>query len=127
MAEDGSLPRVFAKVHARTRAPHVAIAVSGILMLVATLFSSFLAAAAISTIIRLLTYAATCGALLRLRRQPDAPPAGYTAPFGALAAVLALALCAWLLANSAAHEAEMATAAVVLGLILFVAGRTRAA
>jgi amino acid transporter len=125
MAEDGSLPRVFARVHERTRAPHVAIAVSGILMLVATLFSSFLAAAAISTIIRLLTYAATCGALLRLRRSATAPRAAFVAPFGSLAAVLALALCAWLLATSAAHEASMAAVAVLLGLVLYAAGRRR--
>ncbi|HEY4219616.1 MAG TPA: APC family permease [Gemmatimonadaceae bacterium] len=126
MAEDGNLPRVFAKVHQRTRAPHVSIAVSGILMLAATLFSSFLAAAAISTIIRLLTYAATCGALLRFRRSPTAPRAAFIAPFGVPAAILALALCAWLLANSAAHEARMAALAVALGLVLYGAIRARA-
>ncbi len=123
MAEDGNLPRVFARVNPATRSPNVAIAVSGILMLVATLYGSFLAAAAISTIIRLVTYAATCGALLRLRRTPNAPPAAFVAPGGALAAVLALALCAWLLASSTAHEALAALLAASAGMVIHLAMR----
>lgn len=127
MAEDGELPSVFARVHPSTRTPHVAIVVSGAIMLVATLYGSFLAAAAVSTIIRLFTYAATCGALLRLRRMSDAPPAVFVAPAGTLAAVFALALCAWLVANSAGHDLFLAGVAVAAGLVVHLAMRTQRA
>jgi len=86
------MPRALSAVHSRFRTPYVAILVSSVVMIALALSGSFATLAAISTIIRLLTYAATCAALLRLRRQPDAPPAAFTAPFGGLAATLALVL-----------------------------------
>jgi amino acid transporter len=58
------LPRVFGVVHSRFRTPHVAILVSAVVMLALKLSGSFATLAAISTFIRLLTYAATCAALL---------------------------------------------------------------
>jgi amino acid transporter len=125
MADDGYLPRAFGGVHARFRTPHVAIIVSSVVMIALTLSGSFAKLAAISTIIRLLTYAATCAALLRLRRQPDAPPAAFTAPFGGLAATLALVLAVWLLTNSTRSDAWTTAIAGAAGLLLFLVYRGR--
>ena len=119
MAADGHLPRVFGVVHSRFRTPHVAILVSAVVMVGLTLSGSFATLAAISTIIRLLTYAATCAALLQLRRQPNAPRAVFTAPFGRLAATAALILSAWLLSNSARSDAWTTVIAGAVGLPLF--------
>lgn len=119
MAEDGHLPRAFGAVHPRFRTPHVAILVSSVVMIALTVSGSFATLAAISTIIRLLTYAATCGALLQLRRQPNAPPAAFTAPFGGLAATAALILSVWLLSNSARSDAWTTAIAGAVGLLLF--------
>ena len=119
MAADGHLPRVFGVVHSHFRTPHVAILVSAVVMVALTLSGSFATLAAISTIIRLLTYAATCAALLQLRRQPNAPRAVFTAPFGRLAATAALVLSAWLLSNSARSDAWTTVIAAAVGLPLF--------
>ena len=73
MAEQQQLPRLFSATHRRFRTPHVSIGVSAAGMLVLTLSGSFASAATLSTIIRLTTYAATCVALIVLRRKsaPD--------------------------------------------------------
>ncbi len=125
LAEDGLLPRMFAVVHSRFRTPHVAILVSSVVMLALTLSGSFVTLAAISTVIRLVTYVATCAALLRLRRQPNAPPAMFTAPFGRLAACAALVLSAWLLTNTTRSDAWTTVIASAAGLVLFLAFGTR--
>jgi amino acid transporter len=121
MAEDHYLPRAFGAVHSRFRTPHVAILVSSVVMLALTLTGSFVKLAAISTIIRLITYGATCAALLRLRRQPNAPPAAFVAPFGRFAAVAALVLSVWLLSNSTRSDALTTVVAGAAGLLLFFA------
>jgi amino acid transporter len=126
MAEDRRLPEPVAAVHPRFRTPHVAIALSSIAMLGLTLSGSFVAMAAISTVIRLVTYASTCAALVKFRRDAGVAPAPFVAPMGTLAAVVALALSAWLLTNSAAREGWMTLAAAAIGAMLFVAFGPRA-
>ena len=119
MAADGHLPRSFSAVHQRFRTPYVAILISAVAMVGLTVTGSFVTLAAISTIIRLLTYAATCAALLRFRRDPSAPRAAFLAPFGRFAAVAALVLSAWLLSSSSRSDAWMTAIAGAVGLPLF--------
>lgn len=88
-------------------------------MIALTLSGSFATLAAISTIIRLLTYSATCAALLQLRRKPHAPAAAFVAPFGRFAAVAALVLSVWLLSNSSRTDAWTTVIAAAVGLALF--------
>lgn len=123
MAEQGQLPRALASTHARFHTPHVAIAVSSACMLALTLSGSFLTAVAISTLTRLLAYAATCAALPVLRRRSDAAPAMFSAPGGVLTAVVALAVIAWLLAQGSAQEVRDVAIAMALGFVLLFAMR----
>jgi APA family basic amino acid/polyamine antiporter len=125
MADDGHLPRVIGAVHPRFRTPHVAIVLSSIVMFALTLSGSFVALASISVVIRLLTYVATCAALLRLRRQADAAPAQFVAPFGQVAAVGALALSVWLLSNSTRSDAWTTVMAGAVGLAFYFIFRVR--
>src|SRR2546426_6755529 len=60
IAEQRQLPSFLAKVHQRYFTPYIAILITGALMLLMTLNSSFVAALTISTIARLVTYGATC-------------------------------------------------------------------
>ena len=127
MAADGHLPRPFGKVHPRFRTPHVAILASAVVKLALALSGSFATLAAVSTIIRLLAYAATCFALLKFRRQPKAPPAMFMAPFGRLAAIAALVLSAWLLSNTSRSDAWTTVIAGAVGLpLFFLSGARRA-
>jgi len=119
MADQGQLPSTFLATHRRFRTPHVAILVSSAVMLVLTLFSTFISALTISTIIRLLVYIVTCAALPVLRWRPDVPAAALTVPGGTFVAATACVLSVWLLSNSAWTDAGMVATAAIAGLALY--------
>jgi amino acid transporter len=119
MSTHGELPKILSSVHSRFRTPHVAILLSGILMLALTLSSSLIYALTVSTIARLLAYAATCVALPTLRRRPNAPPAHFTIPGGTIISVAAVLLSIWLLSNSTYFEARDSAIVIVVGLAIY--------
>jgi len=119
MAEQRELPSFIAKVHQRFFTPHVAILITGALMLVFTLKSSFVAALTISAIARLVTYGATCAALPLLRRKAQSPSAVFRLPGGTAIAILSLILIVWLLANSTWREGLSAVVVGVVGLAIY--------
>ena len=123
MAEQKQLPLFIAKVHRHFFTPHVAILITATLMLVLTLKSSFVAALTISAIARLVTYGATCIALLVFRRRKNVPPAIFHLRGGPLIAIASLVLATWLLLNSTLKEAKVAAIAAATGLIIYAACR----
>lgn len=125
MAERGQLPRALARTHARHRTPHLAIAAMALVLLVLALDGSFLAAVTVSTVARLLVYAATCLALPVLRRRDGDAAARFRVRGGTLVAMLALALIGWLLTQAQARELLQVALAIGLGfLVLLLARRT---
>ena len=121
MAGAGQLPGVLAATHSRFRTPHVSILATSVVFLVVTLQGSFIAAVTMSTIVRLLSYAATCAALPVLRRRDrrdahDAP--GFRVRGGTLIAGASLVLCVWLLSAGAWKESVTAALAALTGLVL---------
>ena len=123
MAEWGELPRVLAATHPRFHTPWMAILLSSALMLWLALSSSFLGALTISTVIRLLTYVATCIALLVLRRRRRVPEAAFRAPAGGVIAILAVLACTWLLTSISGREVRITAIAAALGLVLYAVRR----
>lgn len=126
MAEQGQLPRAFAAVQPRWRTPQFAIIATALCMLVLTLSGTFLSAVAISTLTRLLAYAATCAALPVLRRREGTTPALFRVPGGTAIVVVALVVIAWLFANASVRELRDVGIAMVLGFVLLWFGRRRA-
>jgi amino acid transporter len=125
VARDGMLPGFLAFVHPRTRTPVAAIAGTAALTLLLALSGSFVQLAVMSMVARMAQYLATCGALLRLRAtRPDDPP-GFRAPAGPAVAILAMLLCAWLLAESDPRHLMWGAVAVVAGLALHLPFRRR--
>jgi len=118
MAEQGQLPRPFLSVHRRFHTPHVAIITTGAVILLFAMFSSFLSAATISAIIRLLVYMSTCAALPVLRRMPGSP-AAFSIPVGPFVAAAACVLSIWLLSSSTWHDAQLVAGAVVVGIAIY--------
>ncbi len=123
MAENRELPRTFAAIHDRFRTPHMAIISTGALMMVLTLQGTFIRALTISTIARLLSYAATCVGLIVLRRRDRQHPAQFKAPAGVGVSIAALVLIVWLLAHSTGREALVAALAAFAGLLIYGAYR----
>jgi amino acid transporter len=126
MAEQDQLPRVLAATHKRFRTPHVAILVSGIASLAFTLSGTFIQALTISTIARLISYAATCAALPVLRRKEGLQPALFRAPAGVVTAAAALVLIVWLLSNSTWNEARATALVAAIGFLVYAVYRAYA-
>src|SRR5689334_1766374 len=123
MAEQRQLPRLFLATHPRFQTPHVAILTSAGLMLAFTLFSTFISALTISTIIRLLVYIMTCAALPVLRRNPAVPKPSFVVPAGPAIAVAACVLCMWLLSNSTWNQALAVAIAAAVGIAAYLTAR----
>src|ERR1700752_3009295 len=107
MSEQKQLPAFISLVHSRFFTPYVAILITAALMLFLTLKSSFVAALTISTIARLVTYAATCIALPVFRAKRDVPAPVFRLPGGTVIAILSLLLIVGLLMNSTLAEAKV--------------------
>jgi basic amino acid/polyamine antiporter, APA family len=121
MAEQKQLPAVIGSIHRKFFTPYISILITAGLMLFLTLKSSFLAALTISTIARLVTYAATCIALPVFRARRETPAPAFRLPGGTVIAVLSLLLIVWLLLNSTLAEAKAAAWAAGAGLLIYFA------
>ena len=125
MAERRELPRVLAATHPRFHTPHAAILLTAAVVLVVTLSGTFVYAATISVIARLVSYATTCAALPVLRRSTGGAPAPFAAPAGVAVSVVSLGLIAWLLSNATGRQIRDAAIAAAVGLAIYVLARAR--
>jgi len=125
LALAGHLPRALTKVHPRYRTPHVAVALSGILVLALTLSGSFVYLLTVSTISRLLVFAVTCVSLPKLRNMNAVPPALFVVPGGIVIPTAAVILVAWLLMSSSWHESRDVTLSLLVGVLVYAAGHRR--
>ncbi|HET9315934.1 MAG TPA: APC family permease [Vicinamibacteria bacterium] len=123
MAERGELPAPLARVHERFRTPHVAILAHSVLALGLALYGSFTWNATLSAIVRLLTWALTCVALLVFRRRAEMGKPGFRLPGAAVVVPFATACCLWLLATRTLTQAWITAALVAMGALLFLLRR----
>jgi basic amino acid/polyamine antiporter, APA family len=122
LAEQGDVPRMFARIHPRFRTPDVAIVFTCLLTLALAVSGSFVALAAASAVARLLVYGGTCASVLALRRQGRAP---FTIPLGPVVPVVALAVCAAIVYGATAVQIRTGGIALAVGAGLYVMGKGR--
>jgi APA family basic amino acid/polyamine antiporter len=114
LGERGDFPRALAAVHPRFRSPHVAILFWAVIILALGISGSFLWNAILAGVARLVTYAATCLALLRLRRRDPGADA-WRAPAGRLLALFGIGFAVMLALRMTP------THAVIMGVVVVVA------
>jgi amino acid transporter len=115
----GQLPAFLSRVHATWRTPDAGIVVFTVVAWGVALVGSFEQLVGISAIARLVFSAATCLAVLVLRRQAPASGGSFRAPGGALVPLAAVALSLWLLTGTTLEQRLAGAAAVVAGGLLF--------
>ncbi len=125
MSERRELPEWVGAVHPRFRTPHAAILVTSSVMLVLALTGTFVYAATISVIARLLAYGSTCAALPVLRRKKTAPEAAFHTPGGDVLAVLSVVVAGYLLSRTTLAQARDGAIAVAIGLIVYWLGKRK--
>ena len=123
MAEAGELPAIFALTDRRFHTPAAAIGVTAAVAGFVALFSTFLSALTISTIVRLVAYIATCAALPALRRRQDLTPPPFAVPAASVVSIAAIGLGAWLVSTSPVNEVRLAMMFVVIGVGMYFVAR----
>ena len=128
LAEQGQLPRFLARIHPRDRTPANAIVFTSAVALTLALSGSFAQIAVVSALARLLMYAGSAAATLRLRSPAfalAAKPAGFVAPFGPVMPIVAMGVCAALAAGATRQQLLGGFAALAIGAALFASQRRR--
>jgi amino acid transporter len=124
LAEQGDLPRVFGRVHARYRTPVVAILFTAGVALALALSGTFAWLAIASSLARLLVYGASCGAAVALGRPGAAGRAGealFVSPRSPLLPVLGIAIAVVLVVTASRAQLLAGGAALAAGALLFLA------
>ncbi|MDO8681273.1 MAG: APC family permease [Acidobacteriota bacterium] len=122
LAENGDLPRWFARVHPRYHTPSNAILFTAVVALTLALTGSFVALAAVSAIARLVMYLAVCASTLVLRKRVpsgDVGPAQFTVPGGPVVPVLAMVVALAILRGASNAQLTAGALALVAGGVLF--------
>ncbi len=128
LAERGDLPRSIAETNPKTGAPTRAIVLCFALSALLSLTGTFKELAILAVIARFLQYIPTCLAAIVLRRndESDEPIDSFRLPFGPVIPILSVALCIWLMVNTAPDRLIKGGIAVLVGVPLyFLAKKTR--
>ena len=123
MAEAGDLPAALGAVAPRRQTPDAAVAITAAVVLALALTGTFVGIVAVSTAIRLVTYALTASAVPVLRRREGRGLWGGVAGLPVIA--LSLGLTAWMLSSVRLHEAALAGGLAAVGVALRLALRRR--
>jgi amino acid transporter len=105
-AQDGVLPRVFARVHPRFHTPSIAIAVYACLVAGLAISSSFTPLAILANVAALTMYLMCVAASYELQRRDVRADGGipFAVPGGPVVPILAAAVIVWLLSNATRRE-----------------------
>lgn len=127
MGRAGMLPAWFGAVHPRWATPANSILFVGALGLVLALSGSFIWLAAMSTVVRLIVYAACILALPRLESRADADEVPFALPGGYLIPLAGLATSVWLISHASLRSWVVTLIFMVVGTAFYALTRRRAA
>jgi len=127
LAERRQLPAVFARIQPRFQTPVNAIVFTSTVAVALALSGSFAAIAVVSALARLLIYAGSAAATLKLRSiaTADVNAATFTAPLGPTAPAVAMCVCVLLGAGATREQLLGGGAALVAGAVLYALAPTR--
>jgi amino acid transporter len=121
-SEQNHFPPLFSFVHARFRTPTWSLLLFSSVTGVVAVFNSFVNAATISAITRVMIYGIVCFALLRLRKKMD-KPATFILPYGHFFSFSGIAIAMWLLTVSPYTNMRDVMIAMIIGVLIFYAVR----
>jgi basic amino acid/polyamine antiporter, APA family len=124
LAENGELPRWFARIHPRYRTPSNAIIFTTLVALALALSGSFVILAVASAVARLVAYTGACAATIRLRHprfERIVSPATFVIPLGPVVPLLAIAVSLLILAGATRAQMFGGVAGLTAGAVLFFA------
>ncbi len=117
-SEEKQFPKVFSFIHAKYKTPTLSLLLFTGITLIVSITNSFIYAATISAITRVMIYGIVCFALIRLRKK-NTDETSYRIPYGNIIAIAGMAVTIWLLSSSKLTELRDVGIAVAAGLIIY--------
>jgi amino acid transporter/nucleotide-binding universal stress UspA family protein len=122
MSRDKMLPLSLSKIHAKRRTPHIAIAVTGVIVLVMALFFPIQVIGSAASVMFLLTFTLVNLSLIALRRKFPEMKGGFRVPLYPATPIVAIVLNMYLAVyqfNFDPRAWYIAIAWVVIGLFIY--------
>ena len=118
-SEEKQFPKVFSFIHPKYKTPTLSLLLFMTATIIVSINYSFLSAASLSAITRVMIYGIVCIALIRLRKKNAAQTGYFKIPYGRFFAVAGIAITAWLLGSSRLNELRDIAIATGAGLVIY--------
>jgi len=118
-SEEKQFPKIFSFIHPKYKTPTMSLLLFMTITIIVSINYSFLSAASLSAITRVMIYGIVCIALIRLRKKDAAQTAHFKIPYGKFFAISGIAITIWLLSSSRLNELRDVAIAVGAGLLIF--------
>ena len=118
-SEEKQFPRLFSFVHPKLKTPTWSLLLFTVITTLVSIYYSFLSAASISAITRVMIYAIVCIALLKLRKKNPGQTGFFKIRFGSFFAIAGLLITLWLLSNSGLKDLKDIAIAIGIGLVIY--------
>jgi APA family basic amino acid/polyamine antiporter len=119
-SEEKQFPKLFSFIHPRFKTPTWSLLLFTVITILVSIYYSFLFAASISAITRVMIYGIVCITLFRLRKKNSEKTGVFKIPFGNFFAIAGFLITLWLLSNSRLNELKDIAIAIGLGLVIYV-------
>lgn len=118
-SEEKQFPKVFSFIHPKYKTPTWSLLLFMSITIIISITNSFLYAATISAITRVMIYGIVCISLLVLRKKNAAQTGYFKIPFGKFFATAGIFIAIWLLTSSKLNELRDIAIAVGVGVIIY--------
>lgn len=118
-SQEKQFPSLFSYVHPKYKTPTWSLLLFMMVTIIISLNYSFLAAASISAITRVMIYGIVCISLLKLRKKNSSASAYFQVPYGKTIAVAGIVITLWLLSSSKLNELRDIGIAIGVGLLIY--------
>ena len=118
-SEENQFPKVFSFIHPKYKTPTLSLLLFMMVTILVSINYSFLAAASLSAITRVIIYGIVCTALLVLRKKQATQTGYFKLKFGKFIALAGIAITLWLLSSAGLKELYHVAIALAVGLLIY--------
>lgn len=118
-SQEKQFPQLFSFIHPKYKTPTWSLLLFMSITIVVSLNYSFLSAASLSAITRVMIYGIVCATLLILRKKNTGQSSFYKLKYGNIIAIAGILLTLWLLSSSGLNELRDIGIAIAAGLFIW--------
>ena len=118
-SEEKQFPAVFSFIHPKYKTPTWSLLLFMTITIIISLNYSFLSAASISAITRVMIYGIVCITLIILRKKKPDQAGFFKIKYGNIIAIFGVLITIWLLSSATIKELKILDIAIGIGLVIY--------